>query len=237
MLYFNSPQGSESWLAERAGVITASRYKDARDFNQPTAAEKKAGLQRGKASAKCVAYAAQVAVERIAGRPIDKFFESWQMREGKEQEALARAAYDVETGHIVTEVGLITTDDRLFGYSSDGLVGDEGLLEIKTLLSADVILRVIGEGDLSAYMDQCMGGLWLTGRKWIDLVLWAPALDAIGRCLTIKRITRDEGAIEALEADLLSFAAMVRKAELQLRGIGSIGPATAEQNERFAEAA
>lgn len=218
MLYFNSPQGSEQWLADRIGVITASRYKDARDFNAPTAAEKKAGLTRGKPSAKCIAYAAQIAVERIAQRSIDRPFENWQMREGKEQEPVARATYDIETGHIVSEVGLITTDDRLFGYSPDGLIGDDGLLEIKTLLSADVILKVIGDGDLSAYMDQCMGGLWITGRKWIDLVLWAPALAPVGRQLTIHRITRDEAAIEALEADLLSFAAMVREAERKLRG-------------------
>jgi len=218
MLFHNAPQGSEQWLADRVGVITASRYKDARDFNAPTAAEKKEGKTRGKPSAKCCAYAAQVAVERIAGRSVERVFESWQMREGKEQEALARAAYDVETGNIVNEVGLVTTDDRLFGYSPDGFVGEDGLLEIKTLLSADVIVKVVGEGDLSAYMDQCLGGLWLTGRQWIDLVLWAPALESIGRQLTIKRITRDENAIEALEADLLDFAALVRKNEALLRG-------------------
>lgn len=218
MIFHEYPQGSPEWLAARCGVITASRYKDARDFNVPTAAEKKEGKTRGKPSAKCIAYAAQVAVERIAGQPVDKVFQSWQMREGQEQEPNARAAYDIETGHIVREVGLVTTDDCLFGYSSDGFVGEDGLLEIKTLLSADTICKVVGDGDLSAYMDQCMGGLWLTGRKWIDLVLWAPALYPIGRQLTIHRIERDEQAIEALEADLLAFARMVQEAEAKLRG-------------------
>jgi hypothetical protein len=211
-------QGSADWLALRVGKITASRYKDARDFNAPTAAEKKEGKTRGKPSAKCIAYAAQVAVERIAGVQIDKVFENWQMREGKEQEPHARNAYDVETGHIVQEVGAITTDDDLFLYSPDGMIGDDGLLEIKTLLSADVICKVIGDGDLSAYMDQCLGGLWLTGRKWIDLALWAPALSNIGRQLTIRRITRDEDAIEDLEADMLMFSRMVVEAEARLCG-------------------
>lgn len=213
MIYISAPQGSDAWLQARVGKITASRYKDARDRLKPAKGE-----TIGKPSAKCTAYAAQVAVERIAGHSIDKLFESWQMREGKEQEPIARNAYDVETGNVVQEVGAIATDDGLFLYSPDGLLGDDGLLEIKTLLSADVILRVLGEGDLSAYMDQCLGGLWLTGRKWIDLVLWAPALEPIGRQLTIHRITRDEAAIEALEADLLAFAAMVRAAEAKLRG-------------------
>lgn len=213
MKIWTCEQGSPEWLQLRAGKITASRYKDARDRLKPSKGE-----AIGKPSAKCIAYAAQVAVERIAGCPIDKVFENWQMREGKEQEPHARNAYDVETGHIVQEVGSITTDDGLFLYSPDGLIGDDGLLEIKTLLSADVICKVIGDGDLSAYMDQCMGGLWLTGRKWLDLVLWAPALAPIGRELTIKRITRDESAIEALEADLIAFARMVGDAETKLRG-------------------
>lgn len=212
MKYITAPQGSDDWLQARVGKITASRYKDARDRLKPAKGE-----ARGKPSARCIGYAAQVAVERIAGRPIDKVFQNWQMREGQEQEPHARNAYDVETGNVVQEVGSIVTDDDLFLYSPDGLIGDDGLLEIKTLLSGDVILRVIGDGDLSDYMDQCMGGLWITGRKWIDLVLWAPALDSIGRALTIHRIERDEDAIEALEADLIEFAGMVQKAERKLR--------------------
>lgn len=212
MKYITAPQGSDDWLQARVGKITASRYKDARDRLKPVKGE-----VRGKPSAKCIGYAAQVAVERIAGRPIDKVFQNWQMREGQEQEPHARNAYDVETGNVVQEVGSIVTDDDLFLYSPDGLIGDDGLLEIKTLLSGDVILRVIGDGDLSEYMDQCMGGLWITGRKWIDLVLWAPALDPIGRALTIHRIERDEDAIEALESDLIEFAVMVQEAERKLR--------------------
>ena len=62
MIFHTDPQGSEGWLRARAGVITASRFKDCRDFCQPTAAEKKEGLTRGKPGAKRLAYAAQVAV-------------------------------------------------------------------------------------------------------------------------------------------------------------------------------
>lgn len=212
MKLYDHPQGSDAWLQCRVGKITASRFKDARDRLKPAKGE-----TLGKPSAKCTAYAAQVAVERIAGRPLDKAFQSWQMKEGQEQEPHARNAYDVETGHVVQEVGAIATDDDRYLYSPDGLIGDDGLLEIKTLLSADTIVRVVGGGDLSDYIDQCMGGLWLTGRLWIDLCLWAPALEPIGRALTIHRITRDEDAIEALEADLIAFARMVDDAEAKLR--------------------
>ena len=212
MIFHNHEQGSESWLQCRAGVITASKFKDARDRLKPTKDEK-----IGKPSAKCTAYAAQVAVECIAGRPIDKLFQNWQMREGQEQETPARCAYEAATGHMVEEVGFITTDDNRFGYSPDGLIGDDGLVEIKTILSGDVTIKVCGAGDLSAYMDQCLGGLWLTGRKWIDLVIWCPALEPIGKHLTIHHITRDEERIGALESDLLAFLAMVDDNERLLR--------------------
>ncbi|SNT33442.1 exodeoxyribonuclease (lambda-induced) [Noviherbaspirillum humi] len=212
MIFHNHDQGSEEWLKCRAGVITASRFKDARDRLKPLKGE-----TTGKPSAKCIGYAAQVAVERIAGRPIDKVFEKWQMREGKEQEPLARLAYEAKTGHLVEETGFITTDDNLFGYSPDGLVDEDGLVEIKTILSGDVALKVCGYRDLSGYMDQCLGGLWLTGRKWIDLVIWCPALEPIGRHLTVHHIERDDDVINTLESELMEFAALVTESERLLR--------------------
>jgi exodeoxyribonuclease (lambda-induced) len=212
MKFINCVQGSEAWLQARVGKITASCFKDARDRLKPAKGE-----TIGRPSAKCAAYAARVALERIAGRPVDKVFENWQMREGSEQEPHARHAYDLETGNIVQEVGAIATDDDVFLYSPDGLIGSDGLLEIKTILSPDRIVKIIGEGDITDFMDQCLGGLWLTGRKWIDLVLWAPALESVGRQLTIHHITRNEDAIQALEDDLMAFAAMVRSNEDLLR--------------------
>ena len=199
-------QGSEQWLCLRAGKITASRAKDATDF-----------LKSGKPSQKQSSYAAQVAVERIAGRPIDQQFETWQMRAGRAQEPLACQAYESHTGSLVEPVGAISTDDDVFLYSPDGLIDDDGLLEIKTLCSAERIFSVVGEKDVSEFMDQCMFGLWLTGRQWIDLCIWSPALEPIGLQMVIKRIERDEAAIEKLESDLMAFALTVRTYESALR--------------------
>ena len=205
-LYENLEQGSDAWLQCRVGKTTASRCKDARDK-----------LKNGNPSAKMTGYAAQVAVERIAGKPIDKVFENWQMREGKTQEPECRAAYEALTGNLVEEVGAIATDDDAFLYSPDGIVGNDGLIEIKTLCSADRMVSIIGGGDVSDFIDQCNFGLWLTGRKWIDLCIWAPSLAPIGLELTIHHITRDEAAIEALEADLMAFAVLVSAFENKLR--------------------
>jgi YqaJ-like viral recombinase domain len=197
-------QSSPEWKLARAGKVTASRAKDARDK-----------LRNGSPSGKQTAYAAQVAVERIAQKPMDMTFENWQMREGHVQEPVARAAYEVATGNLVTEVGAISTDDDCFLYSPDGLVGDDGLLEIKTLFSPERIVNIMADGDIQDFIDQCMFGLWLTGRKWIDLVIWCPALEH----MDIKHIERDENSIELLEEDLMAFLATVRLAESKLRKV------------------
>lgn len=195
-------QGTDEWKQARAGKVTASRAKDARDR-----------LKSGAPSGKQIAYACQVALERISGKPADATFENWQMREGNAQEPYARAGYEARTGAFVDEVGAFATDDDLFLYSPDGVIGSDGLLEVKSLFSPERIVTIVGNGDVSDFIDQCMFGLWLTGRQWIDLVIWTPALNH----MAIHRITRNEDAIEALEADLLAFAKLVTQYETTLR--------------------
>ena len=195
-------QGSFEWKQARAGKVTASRAKDARDR-----------LKSGAASGKQIAYACQVALERVSHQPADAMFENWQMREGHVQEPIARAAYERRTGNLVDEVGAFATDDDLFLYSPDGLIDGDGLLEVKTLFSPERIMTIVGNGDVSDFIDQCMFGLWLTGRKWIDLVVWVPALEH----LSVKRIARDDDYIEAMEADLIAFAKLVTQYENTLR--------------------
>ena len=202
MIQLKLTQGDSEWKQARAGKVTASRAKDARDR-----------LKSGAASGKQIAYACQVALERVSHQPADATFENWQMREGHVQEPIARAAYERRTGNLVDEVGAFATDDDLFLYSPDGLIDDDGLLEVKTLFSPERIMTIVGNGDTSDFEDQCMFGLWLTGRQWIDLVVWVPSLEH----LTIKRITRDEDAIEALEADLMAFSRLVTQYETTLR--------------------
>ena len=216
MIQLKLTQGDSDWKQARAGKVTASRAKDARDR-----------LKSGAASGKQIAYACQVALERVSHQPADATFENWQMREGHVQEPIARAAYERETGNLVDEVGAFATDDDLFLYSPDGLIDDDGLLEVKTLFSPERIMTIVGNGDTSDFEDQCMFGLWLTGRQWIDLVVWVPSLEH----MVIKRITRDEDAIEALEADMLAFSRLVTQYEAKLRA------ALATNDEQAAQAA
>ncbi len=201
MPWLQLDQGSEEWLTARRGKITGSRFKDARDK-----------LKGGQPSKACLGYAMDVARERIGGSAPPKF-QNAAMRTGTEQEPFARAMYEARTGHMVDEAGFYLSDDAVFGLSPDGLIDDDGVLEIKTMVGSDTLFTAVADGDVSAYMDQCLGYLWLLGRQWVDLTLWCPDLNH----MAIKRITRDEDAIEALEADLMAFARLVTQYENTLR--------------------
>lgn len=215
MPWLQLDQGSEEWLTARRGKITGSRFKDARDK-----------LKGGQPSKACLGYAMDIARERIGGIAPSKF-QNAAMRTGAEQEPFARAMYEARTGHMVDEAGFYLSDDAVFGLSPDGLVNDDGVLEIKTMVSSDTLFTAVADGDVSAYMDQCLGYLWLLGRQWVDLVLWAPDLDL----MVIHRINRDEDAIEKLESDLMAFARMVAQYETTLRD------AIAANNEQALQAA
>jgi hypothetical protein len=199
-------QGSPEWLQARCGVITASKFKDACDK-----------LKSGKPSAKSILYASQVAMERVTGKPNDEQFVTWQMRQGTEREPMARLEYESRTGNLATESGIILTDDRMFGYSSDGYIGDDGIIEIKSLASAEKIISMWRDHDFSDYIHQIQGGLWISGRKWADFVMYAPDLECVGKQLFYRRIERDESFIEQLEIDLMQFAALVAENEAVLR--------------------
>lgn len=213
MPWLNLEQGSQEWLDARRGCITGSRFKDARDR-----------LKNGQPSKACLDYARDLARERLGGQAPAKF-QNAAMRTGNEQEPVARAMYEARTGAMVDEVGFFQTDDRLFGLSPDGLIDEDGVLEIKTMVGSDTLFTAVADGDLSAYMDQCLGYLWLLGRQWVDLVLWCPDLQH----MVVHRIERDEGAIEKLEADLMEFARLVTKYETALRAALAANEDKAEQ--------
>jgi len=111
-----SEQGSQEWLAERAGRVTASALSNV------MMAKTAAGYQN---------YMAQLVCERLTGQPVETF-KSAAMEHGNDTEPQARAFYELETGNEVTEVGFIAHPViEWSGASPDGLIGDDGLVEIK----------------------------------------------------------------------------------------------------------
>lgn len=245
MPWLDLSQGSDDWLQWRRGVITGSRFKDARDWGDGLTSQqriyvnaKRNGVEEKNALAlagykaspkseavsdaikngtqkiwggKAIAYAMDLARERIGGKAPAKFSNA-AMREGTEQEPYARAAYEAKTGEMVEEVGFYITEDKVFGLSPDGLINSDGVQEIKTMVSSDTLFKAVADGDISEYEDQCYGYLWLLGRAYVDLCLWIPDLQK----LIVKRIERDEEKIQALEDDLLEFAKLVKEYETKL---------------------
>ena len=192
------PQGSEGWHAARAGVITGSMFATARE-------KLKSGANKGQPSAAAGDYAFRLAVERISGKPLDEGFEIWAMRRGHELEPAARFEHEMAIGVVVEPVGFITTDDGKFGASADGFIGADGGAEYKCLVDPSRLRKVLLTGDISEFMDQIQGGMWITGRKYCDLIVYCPWLAPVGKDLFVKRIYRNDDAIEALERDLAAI--------------------------------
>jgi hypothetical protein len=215
MIFVKCVQGTEEWFQARAGVITASTFSEALEKLKRASGDKKPGDPTSASDKLAIA----TAIERISGKPYGDTYQTYAMRRGSEQEAFCRMRYEARSVEFVDEAGVVLTDDRLFGYSTDGFVGDEGMLEIKVPLDPLKVLSIIETGDISEYMHQIQGGMWITGRKWCDFAMGVPDLAALGNGneLYVKRIPRDESFIETLEADLMAFAARVRRYEAILR--------------------
>lgn len=210
MILIECEQGGEEWHAARAGVITASMFRVARE-------RLKSGKNAGGFSSAARDYAFRLAIERISGKPLDEGFETWAMKRGHELEPAARMEHEIQTGLIVQRAGFVLTDDRLFGGSADGLIDADGGSEYKCLVSPEALRDVLIDHDFSKYIDQVQGCMWLTGRKWWDFCLYCPALEPIGKQLWRQRVERDDDYIEAMEPELLEFAALVSENERVLR--------------------
>lgn len=206
MIAIDCDQGTPEWLEARIGAVTASRCKDACDT-----------LKNGQLSAKAMGYAAQVAMERVAQVSCDDTFVNFAMRRGTELEPEARKAYEAHSGNLVQPAGIVFTDDRWFGYSTDGFVEDDGAIEIKCPLSPLVVVSMWRDKNLAEYMHQMQMGLWITGRKWIDFVMYDPRLAKVGKSLFVQRVHRNEAFIEQMEESLIRFRRTVDDFESALR--------------------
>lgn len=162
-------------------------------------------------------YAADIAIERVSGRPHGEPIKTWVLERGHTMEAAARMIYEARTGAFVTEAGICKTDDGLFGYSTDGLVDDDGLIEIKAPIDSAKILAMLRTGDVSEYMHQMQGGMWITGRKWCDFIMYVPDLESVGKDLYVKRIFRNEEFIDAMVQQLWRFQSIADTYEEILR--------------------
>lgn len=213
MKFIECPQGTAEWFAARCGKITASCFADA--ISRCT--RKSGARDAGDPTAVAERYAADLAIERISGQPHGEPPKAWVLERGHEMEAAARMHYEARTGSFVTEAGICLTDDEVFGYSTDGLVDDDGLIEIKAPIDSSKILAMWQTGDTSEYDHQMQGGMWITGRKWCDFIMYVPDLAPVGKDLFVKRIHRDEEFIDSMVEQLAAFNKLAARYEAVLR--------------------
>jgi exodeoxyribonuclease (lambda-induced) len=154
-------------------------------------------------------YAADLSIERVSGQPYGEPPKTWVLERGHRMEADARRVYEVRTGAFVTEAGICLTDDDIFGYSTDGLVDDDGLIEIKAPIDSVKIQAMWDTGDTAEYDHQMQGGMWITGRKWCDFIMYAPDLATVKKDLYVKRVYRDDEFIDAMVERLAKFDRLV----------------------------
>jgi putative phage-type endonuclease len=185
-------QGTPEWFAQRIGKVTASRVSD-------IMAKTKSGVSASRGN-----YLAQLVAERLTGQAAETF-KSGAMHHGTETEPMARMAYESETGLIVTEVAMIQHPAiEMSGASPDGLVGEDGLVEIKCPNTSTHIATLLADKAPSGYMAQMQWQMACTGRAWCDFVSFDPRMPEDMQ-LFIKRVPRDDTLISEYEAEVVKF--------------------------------
>lgn len=189
---FDCDQNSPEWFDARKGLPTASRFSDV--------LAKGEGKTRRK-------YMLTLAGEILTGQPAESYSNGFIER-GHTMEPEARRIYAFMYDAEPRQVGFIRNGAK--GCSPDSLLGDDGLLEIKTQ-KADLLIDTLLKGSFPAeYVAQCQGALWVSERDWLDIAVYWPGLP-----LFVRRATRDEAYIANLSAEVDRFndelAALVEK--------------------------
>ena len=221
MKILDCEQRSEEWFRARLGIPTASEFGAV------------LGGGRGAEAAKARrTYMYTLAGERMTEAPAEDF-DTGAMRRGRAMEPAVRAMYELMADETVRSVGFIRIERPAgaVGASPDGLVGEDGLLEIKTIiprLLIPLLLHESPEGRAEAlrakHRPQVQGQLWISGREWCDLMLYWPRMPPL-----IQRIDRDERYIASLAEGVDRFNLELASLVETLRNFGTAGYDPAER--------
>lgn len=202
----NVSQGSAEWHQMRLGKVTASRVSD-------VIAKTQKGYSATRAN-----YAAQLITERLTGQPTEGFTNA-AMQWGTDQEPEARSAYEYYRAEEVEQVAFVNHPNIAdAGASPDGLVGPDGLVEIKCPTTATHIDTLTGKSAPAKYVTQMQWQMACTGRKWCDFVSYDPRLPESMRFFCV-RVERDDAMIGELEAEVVKFLNEVRAKVDELKRI------------------
>ncbi len=187
---FNIRSGAEKLLAEKDGN---ARVKAKYSIEDVPMVSKEAREK----------YISEIVCERLTGEIYtipDNFATAW----GKDNEPLALASYETQTGVIVKETEFVVMNEYI-GASPDGMVGDEGGIEIKCPVNSANHIKVLRTGEVpEEHIPQIQGQMMVTGIKWVDFVSFDPRMPE--KLTTfIKRVERDDVFIKKLEKDCGTF--------------------------------
>ncbi len=189
-------QGSEEWFAARCGRVTASRVAD-------VIAKTRNGWGASRAN-----YAAELIAERLTGVTAPSFTNA-AMQHGTLCEPLARQAYQDRHGVLVSEVAFVEHPEiAMSGASPDGLVGDDGLVEIKCPNTATHLDTLLGEPIPAKYVTQMQWQMACCGREWCDYCSFDPRLPEAMQ-LHVQQVARDVSMILDLEQQVTEFLAEI----------------------------
>lgn len=185
-------QGSPEWHAARLGKATASRIAD---IVRRTKSGESASRQR---------YLGELVAERLTGRASDSY-KSADMEWGSQTEAEAREVYGLYIGAAIETVGFIPHPKiDMSGASPDGLVGNDGLVEIKCPATHTHVVTLLNGKIADDYLIQMQWQMACTGRSWCDFVSYDPRMPDEMR-LFVSRVIRDDRLISELEQSVVQF--------------------------------
>lgn len=203
-------QRTDEWFKERCGKFTGSRFADVMARNKKTGEPLKAYHD----------LIMDIVVERITGNPIEGA-QGHALQWGQDVEPFAREAYELETGRSVVETGFIIHPQYSFvGCSPDGLINEDGGLEMKCPKSSRVHLERFTTGLPDEYKPQVQGCMWVTDREWWDFVSFDPRMPESHQILIIQ-IVRDDKYISQLEHAVIEANALVEDRLNELKRIAA----------------
>ena len=186
-------QGTPEWYAARAGKVTGSCIKDM--------------LAKGKGGKESTTrrnYMTKLAIEILTGEPVIDPFSNGHMERGKELEDAARQIYEFEKGVTVEPVGFVDHPHiPRYGVSPDGLVGPDGMIQIKCPIPA-IHVEYLRGSIPGEYVKQIQAEMDCTGRQWSDFVSYCPVLP-VNLQLAVIRLERDEAMIEEIRMGVLTM--------------------------------
>ena len=198
-------QGTPEWHMQRLGKVTASRITDVL-----------AKVKTGEAVTR-EDYRTELVVQRLTNQPSEPFTNA-AMEWGTEQEPMARITYEAHASVFVEQVSFVEHPTiEWFGCSPDGLVGKDGLLEIKCPSSKNHIKYLLGGKPPAKYVPQMQCQMAVTGRKWCDFVSYDPRLPEDLQ-LFVVRLEQDEEYIKSMEGEVQKFLSEVNEMVTKLKG-------------------